>query len=75
MIEMNLLYYIMESTVDSYEKRNTIYIYIYVYIRLKLHLLPHVVTPSFTYADDNGHQTGIFVLHIYICIYNKSSQY
>ena len=24
MIEMKLLYYIMESTVDSYEKRNTI---------------------------------------------------
>ena len=28
MIEMKLLYYIMESTLDSYEKRNTIYIYI-----------------------------------------------
>ena len=27
MIEMNLLCYIMESTVDSYEKRNTMYIY------------------------------------------------
>ena len=27
MIEIKLLYYIMESTVDSYEKRNTIYIY------------------------------------------------
>ena len=30
MIETKLLYCIMESTVDSYEKRNTIYIYIYI---------------------------------------------
>ena len=29
MIEMNLLCYILESTVDSYEKRNTIYIFMW----------------------------------------------
>ena len=27
---MTLLYYIVESTVDNYEKTNTIYIYIYI---------------------------------------------
>ena len=33
MIEMKLLYYIMESKVDSYEKSNTIYIYTCMYIQ------------------------------------------
>ena len=43
----------MESTVDSYEKKNTICIY------LKLHLLSQVVTLCFTYADDDDDlQTG-----------------
>ena len=31
MIEIKLLFYVMESRVHSHEKRNTIYIYTYIY--------------------------------------------
>ena len=36
MKKLKLLCYIMESTMDSYEKRNTMYVYIYIKILVSL---------------------------------------
>ena len=37
-ITMNLLYYKMESTVDSYEKKHYVYIYMCIYIYLYIYI-------------------------------------
>ena len=37
--------------------------------QLKLHLLPHVVTPCFTYADDDdGLKTGLMIIVVVVVV-------